>query len=111
MKIFIFFFIIISLMMSCADVFYVEEESIGEDSIEEKSIVGYWFACEFGYSEPDCIIFDDDGLQFTNNGKVYYIQEFTQMSSDDCNRGPCFNNSIDTAVSYTHLTLPTKRIV
>ena len=48
-------------MMSCADVLYVEEESIEEHSTEEESIVGYWFACEFGYSEPDCIIFDDDG--------------------------------------------------
>ena len=37
-------------------------------------------------------------MQFTNDGKVYYIQEFTQMSSDDCNRGPCFNNSIDTVI-------------
>ena len=44
------------------------------------------------------MIFDDDGLQFTNDGKVYRIQEFTQMSSYDCNRGPCFNYSIDTVV-------------
>ena len=53
-------------MISCADVFYEKE-----DYIEEESIVGYWFACEFGYSKPDCIIFDDDRLQFTNDGKVY----------------------------------------
>ena len=85
-------------MISCADMFYEKEDHIEENHIDEESIVGCWFACEFGYSEPDCIIFDDDGLQFTNDGKVFYIQEFTQMSSDDCNRGPCFNNSIDTVI-------------
>ena len=93
----ILIFIITSLMISCADVLYEKEDYI-EEHIDEKSIVGYWFACEFGYSEPDCIIFDDDGLQFTNDGKVFYIQEFTQMSSDDCNRGPCFSNSVDTVI-------------
>ena len=94
----IYIFIITSLMISCADMFYEKEDHIEENHIDEESIVGCWFACEFGYSEPDCIIFDDDGLQFTNDGKVYYIQEFTQMSSDDCNRGPCFNNSLDTVI-------------
>ena len=83
MKIF-HIFIITSLMISCADVFYEKEDDY---PLLRNPSWAYWFACEFGYSEPDCIIFDDDGLQFTNDGKVYYIQEFTQMSSDDCNRG------------------------
>ena len=43
MNIFIFVFTITTLMISCADVFYMEEESIEEESIEEESIVGYWF--------------------------------------------------------------------
>ncbi len=83
MNIFILAFTISSLIISYADVFYVED-----DSKEDESIVGYWFACEFGYSEPDCVIFDDDVLHCTKDGKVYYVQEHTQMSSDECNRGP-----------------------
>ena len=51
----ILIFMITSLMISCADVLYEKEDYI-EDHIEEKSIVGYWFACEFGYSKPDCIV-------------------------------------------------------
>ncbi len=90
---FILFFTISRLMISCADVFYVEE-----DSKEDESIEGYWFTCEFGYLEPDCIIFDDGGFLFTKDGKVYYVQEHTQMSSDECNRGPCFNYFIDTVI-------------
>ena len=93
MHIFIFIFTITNLMISCADILYVEEEPT-----ENESVVGYWFACEFGYSQPDCIIFDDDGLQFTNDGKVYYTQEYTQISDGECNRGPCFDYSIDTVI-------------
>ena len=51
MHIFIFIFTITNLMISCADILYVEEEPT-----ENESVVGYWFACEFGYSLPEIII-------------------------------------------------------
>ena len=45
MNIFIFFFSIVSVMISCADILYEKEEA----SSENVSIVGFWFACEFGF--------------------------------------------------------------
>ena len=81
-------------MISCADILSEEEPSTAETS----DVVGFWFACEFGWLEPDCMILDDDGLQFTEDGKVYYIQEYTQMSKEECNNGPCFDYSLDTVI-------------
>ena len=99
MKLFILIFTILIFIISCADVLYGEEAtSVYEEEATsgDKSIEGFWFACEFGSEDTDCMIFDDDGLQFTEDGKVYYIQEYTQMSGEECNRGPCFDHSIDT---------------
>jgi hypothetical protein len=70
-----FIFTITVLMISCADILSDEEPSTAETS----DVVGFWFACEFGWLEPDCMILDDDGLQFTEDGKVYYIQEYAIM--------------------------------
>tara|TARA_Y100000813_G_scaffold55923_1_gene39274 strand:+ start:177 stop:650 length:474 start_codon:yes stop_codon:yes gene_type:complete len=89
-----FIFTITVLMISCADILSEEEPSTAETS----DVVGFWFACEFGWLEPDCMILDDDGLQFTEDGKVYYIQEYTQMSKEECNNGPCFDYSLDTVI-------------
>ena len=100
MKLFILIFTILIFMISCADVLYEEEAASGDKSIEaaigDKSIEGFWFACEFGSEDTDCMIFDDDGLQFTEDGEVYYIQEYTQMSEEVCDGSPCFDHSIDT---------------
>ena len=93
MKIIYLIFPLLNLITSCADVLYMEAASI-----EDTSIVGYWFACEFGYSDPDCSMLDDDGLEFTKDGKVYYIQEKTQMSDAECNGSPCFDSSTDTLI-------------
>ena len=55
MKLFILIFTILIFMISCADVLYEEEAASGDKSIE-----GFWFACEFGSGDTDCMIFDDD---------------------------------------------------
>ena len=105
MNIFIFIFTISSLMISCADVLYVEEVSR-----KNKDLVGFWFACEFGSSDINCMILDDDGLQFTNDGKVYYTEEYNQMSEEECGSSPCFDYSMNTITverqlvcSYTYI--------
>ena len=94
LKLLFLVFTLASLMISCADIL-LEGAS---DDVSTSEIVGFWFACEFGWLEPDCIILDDDGLQFTEDGKVYYIQEYTQMSKEECNNGPCFDYSLDTLI-------------
>lgn len=93
------------LIISCADILMEKTSTPPLTS----DIVGFWFACEFGWLEPECMILDDDGLQFTEDGKVYFIQELTQMSGDECYRGPCFDYSLDTVIverflvgSYTY---------
>ena len=113
MKLFILIFTITNLIISCADILYVEENDIIEllpNSPE--TMVGFWFACEFGSLDIDCMILDDDGVQFTNDGKVYYVQEYTQISEDECSPSPCFDYSIDTITverqlvgSYTYSNL------
>ena len=73
MKLFILIFTILIFIISCADVLYEEEAtSVYEEEATsgDKSIEGFWFACEFGSGDTDCMIFDDDGLQFTEDGKV-----------------------------------------
>ena len=56
-------------MISCADIL-LEGTS---DDVSTSEIVGLWFACEFGSADIDCRFFDDDGLEFTNDGSVYEI--------------------------------------
>ena len=64
-------------------------ENITEDG-------SFWFACEFD-SLNNCLILDDDGYQFTNDGKIYDLEEATQQSEPECGESPCFradNSSI-----------------
>ena len=51
---------------------------------------GFQFGCEFGSSDG-CIILDDDGYQFTDEGEIYDIEESTQGSEPECGQSPCFN--------------------
>ena len=59
-------------MISCADIL-LEETPITSPT---SGIVGIWFTCEFDPSDVDCRFFDDDGVQFTNDGSVYRISTF-----------------------------------
>ena len=77
-------------IIGCED-YYGTQPSIKE---QVNTLEGFWFACEFGSSDMNCMILDDDGLQFTNDGKVYYTQEYTQMSEEECGSSPCFDYSI-----------------
>ena len=71
----IYIFIITSLMISCADMFYEKEDHI--ERLE--SILGYWFACEFGYSEPDCII-----LMMMDCSSQMMVKSITSKNSLKC---------------------------
>ena len=93
MKLFILIFPITNLIISCADILYVEENDIIDllpNSPE--TMVGFWFACEFGSSDINCRFLDDDGLQFTNDGSVFSIE--TSMIDPDpgCGPSPCFDS-------------------
>ena len=46
-------------------------------------------------SSPVLAVYNDDSVVTPNNNRYYYVYEYTNYK----------------AVSYTHLTLPTKRIV
>ena len=61
MKLFILILPITSFMISCADILI--EDTLNTTSTS--GIVGFWFNCEFDYSDTDCRFFDDDGYQFT----------------------------------------------
>ena len=64
-------------------------DSTGSSKENTTTVVGFWFACEFG-SSNDCMILDDDGYQFTTEGEIYDIEEATQGSEPECGQSPCF---------------------
>ncbi len=75
------------LFVSCED--EQEKDSTGSSNENTTTVVGFWFACEFG-SSNDCMILDDDGYQFTTEGEIYDIEEVTQGSEPECGQSPCF---------------------
>ena len=75
------------LFVSCED--EQEKDSTGSSNENTTTVVGFWFACEFG-SSNDCMILDDDGYQFTTEGEIYDIEEATQGSEPECGQSPCF---------------------
>ena len=95
MRLLILTFLITVLFTSCADILYVEQSSTQND-ISLATIKGFWFSCEFGFLDIDCMTLDDDGVQFTDDGNVFYVEEHTQMSEDECSLSPCFDYSIPT---------------
>ena len=66
------------------------------------TIIGFWFGCEFGSSDG-CIILDDDGYQFTDEGEIYDIEESTQGSELECGQSPCFNGDKRSLTIYRNL--------
>ena len=76
------------LFVSCED--EQEKDSTGSSNENTTTVVGFWFACEFGSSNDDCMILDDDGYQFTTEGEIYDIEEVTQESETECGQSPCF---------------------
>ena len=69
-------------IIGCDD-YYGTQPSIKE---QVNTVEGFWFACEF----DDCLILDDDGYHFTNNGEIYFVEESTQNSAPECGGSPCF---------------------
>ena len=79
LKLLFLIFTLASLMISCADIL-LEGTS---DDVSTSEIVGFWFACEFGSADIDCRFFDDDGLEFTNDGSVYEIEAYIYPPDPD----------------------------
>ena len=75
-------------MISCADIL-LEETPITSPT---SGIVGFWFTCEFDPSDVDCRFFDDDGVQFTNDGSVYRIETFVTSPDPGCGGWTCFDS-------------------
>ena len=75
-------------MISCADIL-LEGTS---DDVSTSEIVGLWFACEFGSADIDCRFFDDDGLEFTNDGSVYEIEAYIYPPDPGCGSSACFDS-------------------
>ena len=75
-------------MISCADIL-LEGTS---DDVSTSEIVGFWFACEFGSADIDCRFFDDDGLEFTNDGSVYEIEAYIYPPDPGCGSSACFDS-------------------
>ena len=75
-------------MISCADIL-LEETPINSPT---SGIVGFWFTCEFDPSDVDCRFFDDDGVQFTNDGSVYRIETFITSPDPGCGGWTCFDS-------------------
>ena len=77
-------------------------DSTGSSKENTTTIVGFWFACEFG-SSSDCMILDDDGYQFTTDGEIYDIEEVTQGSEPECGGSPCFRADQRSITVYRQL--------
>ena len=57
-------------MISCSDIL-LEDTS---NTTSTSGIVGFWFNCEFNYGDTNCRFFDDDGYQFSDDGRVYSVE-------------------------------------
>ena len=88
MKLFILIFSITSFMISCADIL-IEDTS---NNTSTSSIVGFWFNCEFNYEDTDCRFFDDDGYQFTDDGRVYSVSTILFEPDPGCGSYACFDS-------------------
>ena len=86
---YILFFSIIGFL-TCMGFFSGCSDPDGSSTKNTNTIIGFWFGCEFGSSDG-CIILDDDGYQFTDEGEIYDIEESTQGSEPECGQSPCFN--------------------
>ena len=75
-------------MISCADILL-------EDTSNTKStsgIVGFWFNCEFNFGDTNCRFFDDDGYQFTDDGRVYSVETILFEPDPGCGSYTCFDS-------------------
>ena len=88
LKLLFLIFTLASLIISCADIL-LEGTS---DDVSTSEIVGFWFACEFGSADIDCRFFDDDGLEFTNDGSVYEIEAYIYPPDPGCGSSACFDS-------------------
>ena len=86
-------------MISCADIL-LEETPITSPT---SGIVGFWFTCEFDPSDVDCRFFDDDGVQFTNDGSVYRITTFITSPDPGCGGWTCFDSFRSSITIYREL--------
>ena len=77
-------------------------DSTGSSKENTTTVVGFWFACEFG-SSNDCMILDDDGYQFSTEGDIYDIEEATQGSEPECGQSPCFRADQRSLTVYREL--------
>ena len=89
------FLVWIGGLVGCSD-------STGNNKENTNTVVGFWFACEFG-SSNDCMILDDDGYQFTTDGEIYDIEEVTQGSEPECGQSPCFRSDQRSITVYRQL--------
>ena len=74
-------------MISCADILLEETPTT-----PTSDIVGFWFTCEFDPSDINCRFFDDDGIQFTNDGRVYRIETLITSPDPGCDGWTCFDS-------------------
>jgi len=88
MKLLILIFSITSLMISCADIL-LEDKS---NTTSTSGIVGFWFNCEFNYGDTNCRFFDDDGYQFTDDGRVYSVETILFEPDPGCGSYTCFDS-------------------
>ena len=75
-------------MISCADIL-LEDKS---NTTSTSGIVGFWFNCEFNYGDTNCRFFDDDGYQFTDDGRVYSVETILFEPDPGCGSYTCFDS-------------------
>ena len=75
-------------MISCADIL-IEDTS---NTTSTSGIVGFWFNCEFNYSDTNCQFFDYDGYQFTEDGSVYSVETISFEPDPGCDSYACFDS-------------------
>ena len=75
-------------MISCADILLQDASNTTSTS----GIVGFWFNCEFNYGDTDCRFFDDDGYQFTDDGRVYSVETTLFEPDPGCGSYTCFDS-------------------
>ena len=75
-------------MISCADIL-IEDTS---NTTSTSGIVDFWFNCEFNSNDTDCRFFDDDGYQFTDDGRVYSVEAILFEPDPGCGSYTCFDS-------------------